>query len=127
MEEPRRGAQRKRRPEWVDDARLACRWVEVRTTLARVGSGEYLGKTADISRQGVRLALNRGSASPGDEVRLTVIFDQGPRDLQGRVVHCQPRSWGSLVGIRFGEEDPSTQAFLDQHYPPTPPDDGAFL
>lgn len=103
------------RPEWVDDQRGARRWVEVHTTLARFGEDECLGKTADISEGGMRVALQHGRPRAGEALRLTVVFEQGLVDFRGCIVYCEQKPWGSLLGVRVNEDDAAARGFLARH------------
>ncbi len=107
---------RERLPEWIDDARAEARWRDVRTVMARMGQVESLGKTRDLSLGGLGVAIQGMRPAPGDVIHLDVVFEGGVQEIRGRVVHSQPKAWGSLVGVRREGEDAAVEAFLARRY-----------
>lgn len=107
-----------KRPEWMDDPRREERWCDVRTVLARVGSGEHLGKSRDVSLGGLGLALKGAHPRGGEAVDVDVVFDTEVVTFRGRVAYSVPHPWGSLVGVALDGAPGGVREFLSRRYSP---------
>lgn len=111
-----RSPRRARLPEWLADPRAEPRWREAHTVLARLGEDEFLGKTRDLSCNGVGVALQGACAEPGEPIQFQLVFGGAVLGLRGRVVHGRPTPWGSVVGVRREAADPQLEELLGRHY-----------
>jgi len=86
--------------------------------MARLGEVECLGKTRDVSIGGLGVAIQGVQPSPGDAIRVEVVFEGEVRGFRGRVVHSHPMAWGSLLGVRCEGGDAGLEEFLARRYTP---------
>ncbi|RMG97298.1 MAG: PilZ domain-containing protein [Candidatus Dadabacteria bacterium] len=103
-----------RLPEWINEARQAPRWRDVRTVGARAESGENLGKTLDVSLGGAGVRFAQAPVPrPGEVWRFDIVFEREVRTFAGRVVYARP---DGRVGVRWVNLSPRDRAFLARRY-----------
>ena len=105
-----------KQPDWIDDKREGTRWVDVRTAVAILGEDEYMGKTGDISMEGLRIALQEVRPAPGEALKIAVVFEDGVVEIEGTIRYSIEKPWGAILGVEYNPGQDAAREFLHDRY-----------